>query len=501
MTYRIRRNILSAAGQIVVQTLILLVLYRYLLVTIGVERLGIWAIVLATVSAARISELGLAGSVTKFVATYRAQNDELAVVELLQTAALTIAAALGLLLLVGYPFLSWVLPYILPQASLDDGRTLLPFALVSLWISSVASIWMGGLDGCLRSDLRATIMIIGSVTMLSVSVAAVDRYGLVGLATAQILQGVVLLVFGWIAIGKVLSSMPTFPTQWKINRLRDMFIYGINFQANTVMMMLFEPTAKILFGYVGDLAGAGYFEMAQRVVTRLRAIIVESNRVIVPVFAGISGSGGDVTNLYVRNVQLMFFTITPLFSILLALTPIISDLWIGSHQPQFIEMTVVLSIAWYVNSVTAPAYFAYLGQGTLRWVTVAHITMGVINVLCGLVFGGLFGWHGIIVAFSLALVVGSVIPALRYHREHGLRIGKILTMSDVVLSIVCAVATVLALIGYRIAVENHVDVSVRDTATVAWIIAAVIVGAWPHPLRRKIFVMLNSRFRIIRRNP
>jgi hypothetical protein len=58
---------MSAAGQTLVQTAVLFLVYRYLIGELGIERLGVWGIVLATTSVARVSELGLSGSVTKLV--------------------------------------------------------------------------------------------------------------------------------------------------------------------------------------------------------------------------------------------------------------------------------------------------------------------------------------------------------------------------------------------------------------------------------------------------
>ena len=44
------KNVFSAAGQTVVQTVVLFLLYRYLIDRLGIERLGIWGVVLAMLS-------------------------------------------------------------------------------------------------------------------------------------------------------------------------------------------------------------------------------------------------------------------------------------------------------------------------------------------------------------------------------------------------------------------------------------------------------------------
>lgn len=492
---RLKKNIFSAAVQTIIQTVVLLVLYRYLIDTIGVEKLGIWSIVLATASAARVSELGMAGSVTKYVADYRAKNDYQGAGESLQTAAVSLGVMLGVVLILAYPALLWVLPYVLPAGGLEEGRAILAYGLVSLWLTAVASIWMSALDGCLRSDLRAALMIGGSLVFLLVSFVSVARYGLVGLAVAQVIQGLVLVILGWVIARRVMSLSSLFPVQWRVMRFREMFSYGVNFQINSVVMLLFEPITKILLGRYGELSAAGYFEMAQRLVMTARGLIVESNRVIVPVFAGMGVQGGDVHNLYIRNMRYLLLLVTPVFSVLLAFIPPISELWIGSIQWQFVIMAIYLTLAWYVNSVTAPAYFAYLGQGKLRWITVGHIIMGSTNIIAGLVFGHLFGWQGIVAVFMSSLVLGSLIPVWAYHREYKLSIIQILSIHDMVLAVVCFGAAAIVLIVYLFAFDGGGNIGVRIALAISCMVLAIGAMIWFHPLSRELWTRIGERLR------
>lgn len=485
MNRKLSRNVLSAAIQLLTQTLVLVVLYRFLLDTIGVERLGIWSIVLAAASAARVSELGMAGSVTKYVAGYRAKGDYQAAAESLQTAALSLAGALGVILIAIYPGLLWALPHILPPEGLKEGQVILPYGMLSLWLTAVASIWMSGLDGCLRTDLRAGILISGSVIYLLVSFASVSHYGLVGLAAAQVVQGMMLLIVGWLVIRRIMGLSHVVPAQWSNVRFKEMFKYGLNFQINSVVMLLFEPITKVLLGRFGELSAAGYFEMAQRLVMTVRGLIVESNRVIVPVFASMDAQGGDVLGLYIRNMRYLLLLVTPVFSTLLAFIPTVSELWIGSFQWQFFVMSIFLTLGWYVNSIGAPAYFAYLGQGKLTWVTVGHVAMGTSNIVAGMVLGYLHGWQGVIFAFMASLLIGSVIPIWAYHREHRLKVMRMLLSYDGFLIAICFGVASIALSLSIISPGVGENLGTHIFLTAVAMAITVTISIWFHPLLQK----------------
>ena len=97
------RRLLSNAGlsvlQVLVSGVLLFFVYRHLLKQLGAEQLGLWSVLLASTSVARLSDLGLTSGVVKFVARYRARQDDAAASEVVQTTATSIALGMGLALL------------------------------------------------------------------------------------------------------------------------------------------------------------------------------------------------------------------------------------------------------------------------------------------------------------------------------------------------------------------------------------------------------------------
>jgi O-antigen/teichoic acid export membrane protein len=202
-------------------------------------------------------------------------------------------------------------------------------------------------------------------------------------------------------------------------------------------------------------------------------------------------SGRDPRRLYSKNVEYLVFMLTPLFAILATAVPLLSELWLGYFQTQFVVMAVCLSAAWYLNSVTAPAYFAYLGDGKLRWLTVSHVIMGASNLVIGMILGPVFGWPGVLAAFVLSLALGSAMPVWTYHREHAIELSAALSGSNVVLLIICVGVTGLSLLGYWAALRLDSALWVRGGLVIAATVA-MLLTAWRHPLQPAVFQLVRG---------
>ncbi len=71
---------------------------------------------------------------------------------------------------------------------------------------------------------------------------------------------------------------------------------------------------------------------------RMRGLIVESNRVVVPVIAGMDELGQQARHLYARNVHFLLFLLTPLFALVAIAIPAISEWWLGRYNTQFVVL-------------------------------------------------------------------------------------------------------------------------------------------------------------------
>jgi len=125
-------NAATTIAQVIGSACALFVLYRFLIRSMGVERLGIWSLVLATTSVVTLANQGFSTSIVKFVAKYVAHGEAESVSVLIQTALLSTVAALTVLCVALYPVAHWTLKLVLPSARLAEAYAILPYAFLSL---------------------------------------------------------------------------------------------------------------------------------------------------------------------------------------------------------------------------------------------------------------------------------------------------------------------------------------------------------------------------------
>lgn len=487
------RNAVMATGQVIVTGAILFVLYRHLLNVLGAERVGIWAVVLATTSASRVSELGLAGGAIKFVAAANARGDFRKSADVVQTASITIGIILAVVLIAGYPLIGLILAHIVPAANLSSALELLPYALASIWLGGTGGVIHSSLDGCQRADLRAAIAMIAGIVFLLLVFALTPAYGLVGLGMAQTCQAFFIMIVSWVLLRRQMSALPVLPFRWRFSVFREMFSYGLNFQIISISTMLFEPLTKAFLTKFGGLSATAYFEMANRMVTQFRALVVSANQVLVPKIAAVhETSPKKISQLYNDSYQIVFFLVVPLFALLFVAVPFIGLIWIGRQQPDFIFFGIIVTLGYLINILSGPAYFMNLGIGALRWNVLSHVVLGIITSVLGYVLGITWGGWGVVIGSITALIIASAITVLGTYRDQNIALRDLIPDDSRWLLFAACAAITIAYLASWVRIDGFSSIF----QNLIGLLAAMLVLApaiWKHRVRQVMWSRLCSR--------
>lgn len=412
-------NAFSAVIQVVFTALLYFFLYKYLLQSVGVELLGIWSLILSFSSIANLANLGLTSGLVKFVAEYLTENDKTKLGKLIFTAFLSLTILFGLLSFIIFCGAEFFLQYIVEKSFLNIALEILPYSLASLCINAVGGVFTSVLEGHQKNYIRNFIYILSGIVMFGGTVLLTPLYHLKGVAIAQLLQSIFIFIVALISTIYVNPDHKISSWKWSTASFKELFSYGYKFQVVSVSQLLYEPATKLLLSKYGSLALLGHYEMATKAVNQFRALITNANQVVVPIIAEKSKvqDASFLQTFYIKMNRILILCNVPLSTALLVLTPFISMLWIGILNEDFVFSMFALIIANFVNIMCGPAYFSSLGEGKLSILVIVHIGMAVINIILGLILGSLMSGYGVVLAWAIALSLGSIAVIASYNKS------------------------------------------------------------------------------------
>jgi O-antigen/teichoic acid export membrane protein len=485
---QVQKNAILTIVQVIVSAMFLFFVYKFLLHEIGPERMGVWSIVMAVSTLARISDLGFAGGMTRFVAKYRAHDNHEAVLEVVETGTLSLLAlAVGIVGLF-WPLFSLVLPFFIAGPPLKDALDLLPFSLASFAMMAVAGGYLSTLDGLNRADLRNLILIAATLIHGVAIPLCVRNLGFVGLGWAQLGQSGLIMLGGWAMTHRELG-VGLLPRRWRRARFREMLGYNVSLQVSSLASFLGDPLTKLMLGHYGSLAAVGYYEMATKMVNQFRAIVINVNQIMVPIIthmhesniAGVNRLFGDMYRLLLY-VSILFYGAAAMF------VPLIALLWIGEPQHFFIAVSYVMLVTMFFNTIIAPAYFVNLGVGRADLNALSQLIIGLGNLTGAMIFGAYFGAAGVVGAYAFAVLCGSGFVMQRFLNLQDLPAGILLGggIWRMGLFVALLVGLEASLAHLRPDMPTNISLAILGGAGIA------LVG-WRAPERRLMYELLRRR--------
>jgi O-antigen/teichoic acid export membrane protein len=426
-----RKNSLWGIAEVLGSGLTLFFLYRVVVGSLGIKALGIWSLVLVTTSLGRLADIGTAAGLGKFVAAANAKNDREKLIQYAETAVITNFALYAVIALAMWAPAYYALSFAMSGDDLVQARALLPYSLISFILMSLTTATTGAVMGQHRADQKSMASLAGCVVQFAVAVLLVPRYGLPALAWAQISQFTLIIVAGWLLFLKNHYGRWTFrlPLRWSRGVLKELLTFGVKLQAVTVASMFYDPLIKFTMSKFGGLAALGYFEMAQRLILQVRQLVVMPSQPLIPSFAHLlETSPEQIGALYRKALSLTIVAGFPMLAGVAITSPVISWLWIGQVEPDFVMFLIIMSIGWFVNVVGGPAYFMGIGTGRVKGNFYGQVLTTGGGFFATYILGYFGKAYGVAVASTLMLSLGALLTMRMNCRE--INIGMMPGMKD-----------------------------------------------------------------------
>lgn len=403
-------------AQVVVSTLVLFVIYSVLVRAVGIAQVGLLAVVSTVATISRLSELGLSGAVTRFVPEHLARGEKREAAAIIVTSAMTLGLVTGAGVLIAWPALQKLLPFIVEAHLVEAAQSLLPLTLLGLWINIISGCALTSLDGVHRADRRAQITVISQIVFAAVSIGSIRKFGIAAIPIGQTLQAICVIILATSVLRaelpEIMSARPS------IAFLRRIWRYGAQLQLMTLLILVYDPATKLLLNHYGALSSVGYFDMANRLIGQVRSVIVSANQVMVPHYSVLRATNPQLLTATVRaNFQFLLISSAVAFPLLSVSLFLISKIWMGEINFEFIRMGIILIVGAFGNVMNGAIYFMNMGTNSIMNNLIGWITVVMTTILCGLIGGAIYGETGVIIAISIGLIAGTVVTTLAYVRS------------------------------------------------------------------------------------
>ncbi len=483
-------NALASSASTVFNAILLFVFYRFLVLKLGIDQIGVWSLVLTSCGVARLGEYGMAGGVAKFVGNDLGAGNSRRAVTTIVMSLCFLMIVVGLCASVIQPLVIWILTKTISNHELYAiAVAMVPWTLAAVWMAAIVNLLCAALDGNQRTVMRCVAMMIGGVAQLILAYRWVPTDGLVVLGQLQFsflfIQALLLAV----ALAWVMKQPLAAWFSWDAVRFKQMLRYGGGLQVTTIGQLLFEPTVRWLLGVYSGLTITGYYELASRAIMQFRLAITAAFQMIVPFYATQIGKVGadsaTIQRAYRRNFRLLLLICVPYFLLLACVLPYLFTWWTGSYSQTFLWIGLICLAGWFVNILAVPAFMLYLAIGKLKWVATTQFVIGFLNLILGASLGYFFGGLGVVIAAMLALSVGSYIVYNRFQAEYDIRVEDYMPSS--VLPITALGVIAIVFFNWQAAIWQGQGLpSIWLLVVLALLGLAMLSLVWSDPLRKEL---------------
>lgn len=421
---KIIRSVTFGALRYVFLAPIPFVMTPFILHKIGVAGYGTWAVFLAINSMTSLADLGLVGTLSKFVAEYHARRDFTALSRLLSSAIvmfsfLGLAAAClvgaGTHLLVTALFRG-------SSISRPELATLLHCFLVVIVANILGLLLSSITSGLQRLDLTyimSTINIL--VSAVGGGLLLLRGWGLRGLVYAYAGSAVLTLLGYALIVKRLLPQISLSPWHFDRGEARKMLGFSLRLYIIQASLGIQNQIDKVFLAVLIGVAPVGWFDIASDVAIKVRAVIGLILGPVLPAASELSALEDEARTreLYYRTHKYLAVFGIPAVVCANAFGRRFVELWLGTPMAVIaFPMTLLITVS-FVNLASGPGFLIFAGRGYLK-PAIQSCALGVIlNIFVSLGLIYRFGFAGAAVGTSLAVFFAAIFLIWKFHHESG----------------------------------------------------------------------------------
>jgi len=421
---KVIRNVVFSGVRLLLVAPVPFLLVPFVLTRVGPNTYGTWSVFVAIIALASLTDLGLTGTVSKHVSEYYAQGD-LESLEHLLNSSVALYGLLASGLVVGLAAASGPLMQLLFRDSVVSVRELRPlFGLVLLLgaVNVLTLPFKSVMIGLQRLDLTTVLATLNVLLAAALTVAMLTLGWLLpGLVVANFATAVAMLFAHVWAVRRLVPQVRINPLRAEGREMRSILTFSLQVFVTQAAVTVHNQIEKVYLALLVGVVPTAWYGIASEVGEKVKAI---PSVILAPVMPAASelDAWGDADKLRVlhdRTHKYLAVVSMPVVLSAIAFSSRFVELWIGPQYRPVATPLAALVTAGYINLITGPGYFIFMGQGILRPGVYSAVAGIVTNVLLSLALVYLFGFPGAIIGTCIALLTGATVFLIMFHRRTG----------------------------------------------------------------------------------
>lgn len=417
----VAKNAISNIASFFITALITFLILPVMLKYLGEVGFGIWAIVRVFVSYLSLGDLGLNNAVTKFIAEFKANNDDVSSRRILQSAFFVFIFVTVFIFVLFVFFRTTILElFFLSSGEFHADVAFILFgSLLIFSFNLIFSIFPASLNGIQRMDITNGVTVLYSVVNAGLMYAAlIFGLGLRGLLLANAISTFLAIALNAGFFFVHFRDLKLFRFDFDFSILKKIIKYSKHLFISALANAIHLHFDKLLISSMLGLSVVSSYEIASRVIQQIRQIPILALNPLMPASSEIAAKNNNVAiaEIYKSSLKYLVALIVPLFGLILFLADPLITLWLGENNRLIILTLQILLVSNFINILTGPSYFISLGIGKVQYTMYSSVIGLVLNVILSYVLIKLFGYYGAVWGTFFAFSIASLIFLIMVNR-------------------------------------------------------------------------------------
>ncbi len=435
------RNSVAQTAALVTGYVFSFILAPIMLWRLGLAQFGVWAVTGAVATYAALIDLGITRALERFVAFHHARGDRRAVEQCfgLGLVVVTIMAVLVCpAVVLAAPWVTHLLGDVLTPAEM---RIVMLASASILILGAYRAVMRAVPHGMQRMVEPSFALIAGNIINFAFSLVALAiSRDLVVYALANVAAAAVSLIPMAVALRLTWSPVRARVPSKAI--VSEVLAFSLKSQVAWIGDLVNNQTDKLIIAVLIDVRAAGAYEIANRVVVALKAVAIMSISALTAASTAMIATEGrrGIADFYRRYTPRAMSVALPLLFFAAVSSPVLMTAWLGDVPASSLLVVVVLTLANAASLTTEVAKVITMGDGRAGEVAQVAVIVVILNIMLTVLLAPLFGILGVVGATALAIVGGSTVFLIRFHRFYGVAGRAYATAVGVPAALACLAA-------------------------------------------------------------